>query len=335
MRDDPWKDLARPSVAESASARRVDAAAPWDFFWGRDVDGKVLLLLQHSGQAVALNRLPNLHGVEIIETPGSTNSNRGLCFRLLIEQHRDIFYSLCSDIVQAASTAPTEEDAVAVALMRAWRWHHLLRGGTDGRLSNDEQKGLIGELAVIETILLRACSPADAVRAWRGPTGAPKDFEIGMSCIEAKARRGAASPHIAISSEHQLDDEGLDALFVHVINLHAAIDGTLGESVTAVAMRVRAAIEGRDPSAAAVFEGLLLSAGFRWADDYSEDRWERGAVHVFQVGVGFPRVRAQELPSGVSRVRYTVGLHECEPYEIKLDTLVAYLATPKEPGSGT
>lgn len=60
------------------------------------------------------------------------------------------------------------------------------------RLSAEEQKGLIGELLVLERYLIPLFGPADATSAWVGPTGSPKDFECGRTAIEAKARRGAA-----------------------------------------------------------------------------------------------------------------------------------------------
>ena len=41
-------------------------------------------------------------------------------------------------------------------------------------------------------------------------------------CIEAKARRGPAKPFVTISSEYQLDTEGTEALFLHVVELDRA-----------------------------------------------------------------------------------------------------------------
>ena len=77
---------------------------------------------------------------------------------------------------------------MAVTVSRAWRWHHLLKGGRDGRLSPDEQKGLIGELLVFEAILLEKLSPANAINCWTGPLGAPKDFEIGGVLYRVKGQ---------------------------------------------------------------------------------------------------------------------------------------------------
>ena len=71
---------------------------------------------------------------------------------------------------------------MSAALSRTWRWHHLLRGGRGTLLSPEEQKGLLGELFVLERLLLPRMDASSAVTAWRGPLGAPKDFEIAKSC---------------------------------------------------------------------------------------------------------------------------------------------------------
>jgi hypothetical protein len=199
------------------------------------------------------------------------------------------------------------------------------------RLSAEEQKGLIGELVVLETLVLPSPAISDAVSTWRGPLGAPKDFEIGRICIEAKARRGAATPYIAISSEHQLDRAGVDLLFLHVSEL-AQEQSTAKDSVTLtdVVLRTRAAVAVRDWSAVEPFEGKLAATGFRWEDDYSDVRWAEGAHHLFLVDADFPAITAASCPSGVSNVRYSLGLMECEPHRVAREAVTAALAGAKD-----
>ena len=129
-----------------------------------------------------------------------------LALKLLDSNQRDIFQTLCLDIISTAAQADSEAEAVSAALMRTWRWHHLLRVGRGTLLSPEEQKGLLGELFVLERLLLPRMDASSAVTAWRGPLGAPKDFEIARVAIEAKTRRGGATPSLSITSESQLDE---------------------------------------------------------------------------------------------------------------------------------
>jgi len=325
MSDDPWKDLTPPSSADALNARRVGAEMPWGFFWARGIDRRCLLLLRHAEDASPKLRLPHLKGIETALTDVDGDRNRTLVLRLLDSAQRDIFHRLCLDIMASAAGAETETDAVAIALARTWRWHHLLRGGGDGRLSPEEQKGLIGELLVLDQ-LLRSLSARDAVSSWRGPLGAPKDFEVGRLSVEAKARRGAATPYIAISSEHQLDVTGVDTLFLHVAELdQAQSDAPGGFTLSEIARRLHSAIGITDQLAADLFETLLSAAGFDWEDDYSDVKWIQGPDRLYRVGDGFPCITPASFPGGVLNVRYSVSLFECEPFRVPVDVLAATL----------
>lgn len=319
---DPWEDLKPPSVANAINAKRVDAECLWGFFWARSIDDRCLFVIQHDRESAPTSRLPRLQGVEVTESDGPDGVGRVLVFKLHESAHRDLFHRLCLDILSCAAGAETEKEMVHLALARTWRWHHLLRGGGDQRLTPEEQKGLIGELLVIERHLLRVLSAGDAVAAWGGPFGAPKDFEIGRICVEVKARRGGAAPFVKISSESQLDEAGLLALFLFVTDLdRAPVDSGDGLSITDIVLRVRSAIEQMDVGAVASFEDLLSAAGFRWTDDYSDTRWLEGSVRIYRVAPGFPRLAASQIPAGVSSVKYAVSLVECDPFSVDAEEI--------------
>jgi Putative PD-(D/E)XK family member, (DUF4420) len=315
MTEDPWKDLSPPSMANAINAKRVSADVPWGFFWARSVDDKCLFVIQHNVDSLPSGRLPKLKGITVTDSDGPDGDDRVLIFKLEESVHRDLFHRLCIDIVECASAASTEKEAVLLAIARTWRWHHLLRGGSDKTLTLEQQKGLMGELLVIERHLLPVMCAVDAVAAWRGPLGAPKDFEIGQICVEVKSRRGAATPLIAVSSENQLDESDLEILFLYVSDLdRAPSDSPAGASLTEVALRVREIIVGMDQGAVEAFEGLLAAAGFRWSDDYSATLWIEGTNRLYRVHGDFPRITAGQIASGVGTVRYSISLVECEPY---------------------
>lgn len=324
MSDDPWKDIAPPSGLDAVRAKRVDPGIPWNFFWGRAVDRKCLFVLAHSPEAVVPGRLPKLKGIEVTDVERAAGADRLLIFKLTDDAHRDIFERLCRDIVAGAARAQSEREAVALTIARTWRWHHLLRGGGDGRLSLEEQKGLAGELMVIERHLLTCLSPRDALDSWRGPLGSPKDFEIGRLCIEVKARRGAATPHIAISSADQLDTSGVDELFLSVVELDPAPSGASQSfTVTDVARSVRDRLVQADASLEQPLERLLLAVGFDWLDDYQDSRMIEGTRRLFRVTDGFPRISSSSLPSGISNVNYSIALQDCVPFAIDPESLIA------------
>ena len=198
--------------------------------------------------------------------------------------------------------------------MRTWRWHHLLRGGRGPLLSSEEQKGLLGELFVLERLLLPCISAPSAVRAWRGPLGSPKDFEVARVAIESKARRGGATPSISITSESQLDESGVDLLFLHVVALDEPLDdATHGVTVHDVAERIRTHLIFLAPSACGEYESRLSAAGYRAEDDYSDSSgWRARAASTWCtiVSLAFPQARYAwaSLMCGI-RYRWTPANH--------------------------
>lgn len=320
--DDPWKELVAPETTDALSARRVDASMPWGFFWARGADRRHLLLLRHDGKASPAGRLPRLKGIETTLSEQEADGSRLLALRLLDPAQRDIFHRLCLDIIASTARASSEAEAVAHALARTWRWHHLLRGGADGRLSIEEQKGLIGELLVLDELLLPVIPVIDALTAWRGPLGAPKDFEVGRVCIEAKARRGAATPHVAISSEYQLSTEGTDALYLHVAELsQAPADAPNAFCLTDVAMRLQSRIASADSVAEDLFESLVVASGFSWSDNYSDFQFVAGPSRIYGVAEGFPAITPALLTPAISHVRYSIALSDCEPFRVISDAV--------------
>ena len=280
-------------------------------------------------------RLPKLLGIEVTLSPPDQVNTRILALKLLDPNQQDIFHSLCRDIISVAAGAVSEAEAVSVALMRTWRWHHLLRGGRGALLSLEEQKGLLGELLVLERLLLPHMGALTAVTAWRGPLGSPKDFEIGRVAIEVKARRGGATPSVAITSEHQLDERGVGSLFLYVVELdEAPEDATDGLTVRYVADRVREHLYSLDPGAAGVFESLVSAAGVRPEDDYSHSQWLEGPSRVYLVTGEFPRIARSDVRPGVSYVRYTVSLDDCEPFLTSVGALTEALVEMRGPHGG-
>lgn len=313
---DPWKDIPPPLAGDLIRANRIDESTPWGFFWARSPDRRCLLVLRHSPQSAPEGRLPRLKGIEV-SLVDYRDAQKLLIFKLQEDAQKDIFHQLCLDIIGAAKAAPDERQAVALALARTWRWHHLLRGGSDVRLSREEQKGLIGELIVLQRFVLPSMPAPNALDAWRGPLDAPKDFEIGRVCIEAKARRGAAVPCVIINSMHQLDDSSCDALFLSVTDLDLAPPLQEGRTVTEYAMSARDVLLESDSSVADLFDALLNAGGFRWSDDYSDSRWVEGKSRLYHVRDDFPRICGNIVPQGVVEIHYSLSLPDCARFEVE------------------
>lgn len=314
--DTPWSGL----EAGSVDTRRVDAKGRWNFFWAVMPRADAALILQLTSLPRPMPDLPKLKNLEIrFQTlPGGPI----LYIRLKDNSQIGLFETLCRDVVAVGESAANEADALERSIGRTFRWHYLLRGGRAEVLSEDAQKGLIGEIEVLKRLIDRLGAKA-TLAAWTGPSGAPKDFELRSGCIEVKARRGASQPYVKIANEHQLSDVPNRRLWLAIVavdKVQAPHGCTLSEHVAAVTDF----LERTEPSAIRAWDLHLADAGYDSLHDYSSWRWIVSEPEFHVVSEGFPRVKTP-IPLGVSNVTYALDLSACAPFHTSWTTVASSL----------
>lgn len=300
-----WDNLSPGAI----DARRVDPAGRHDYFWvvsDRTEPGLLLRLAQETDEVKPLPKMRNLD-VAYRDTAGG----KALVLLLRDGEQRELFASLCHDIVRAGEEATDNQGALQRSVRRTLRWHHLLRGGKSDLLSIEEQRGLLGELQFLGR-LVALLDPRAAIEAWKGPAGSAKDFELDGCLVEVKARRGAAKPFVQISSEDQLADVDGCRLFLVVSSVDAAIKPN-GQSLTDHVLVLDKVFAEGDPEAYRLWEEAIIATGFQFEDDYSDRRWSIGKCVEFEVTDGFPRITTP-VAAGVSGVRYSISLDACSPF---------------------
>ena len=321
--DDPWMEIEASPEASQICARRISGAGSkaWGLYWAVDAQHHCLLILQYISAERRSYRLPRLRGLSIETSLTESGAGKRVIIRLIDGEQREVFHRFCVDIVEATGAAKSTDEAIARFLTRTWRWHRLLRSGQDGRLSDDEQKGLIGELRMIEHCLLGVIDARDAVDGWTGPLGAPKDFQFGLVGVETKARSPQRA-EVRISSADQLDSVGMNRLFLSVIEVAAAPDeSATAVTVTELATCVKDTITALDVSAFIAFQERLLATGFDWDDDYSDKHWSVGDEVLYEVVDDFPRITRSMVPAAVDDVRYTISMAGFEGFRVPVTTL--------------
>lgn len=303
--DTPWSGL----EAGKVDTRRVSASARWSWFWAVMPRADVALVLQLDDLPKPAPDLPKLRSLEIrFQTlPGGPI----LYIRLKDNAQLELFETLCRDVMAAGELAETEVEALERAIGRTFRWHYLLRGGKLEMLSEEAQKGLIGEIEVLK-LLIGTVGTRAALAAWTGPSGAPKDFELKANCIEVKARRGASQPFVKITNEHQLADVPDRRLWLAVLAVDK-VQPPHGHTLTEYVSGVTELLERTEPSAIMDWDLHQADAGFDSLHDYSAWRWIVSVPDFHAVTENFPRIAAP-VPLGVSSVSYALALSACTPF---------------------
>ncbi len=315
--ESPWHGLGKNGV----DSRRVDQFGKWNFFWAVMPKQDPALALVLSSSPAGAAKLPTLRSLET----GFAGLTGGPTFYLRLKDldQLDLFETLCRDVMHFADGAGSEDEALERLIGRTNRWHYLLRGGRGDLLTEEEQKGLIGELTVLGR-LAALVGPQAAISAWRGPTGSPKDFEMHGHCIEVKSRRAAAQPFVQISNEFQLSDVEGRRLWLCVLAVDK-VASPFGETLNDVVAEVGSILLQADPSIAADWDQCLNATGFRQEDDYGDFRWVVSAPIWHEVSDGFPRV---ELPlrQGVADLKYRIALAACEPFAVDTGVVESMLS---------
>jgi len=269
----------------------------------------IALVLQLGDLPKPTPDLPKLRNLEIrFQTlPGGPI----LYIRLKDNAQLELFETLCRDVMAAGELAETESEALERAIGRTFRWHYLLRGGKLEVLSEEAQKGLIGEIEVLK-LLIANIGAKPALTAWTGPSGAPKDFELKADCIEVKARRGASQPFVKITNEHQLADVPDRRLWLAVLAVDK-VQSPHGMTLTEYVAEVTEFLERTEPSAIMDWDLHLADVGYDVLHDYSAWRWIVSAPVFHAVAEGFPRIAAP-VPLGLSSVSYALALSACTPF---------------------
>ena len=138
-------------------------------------------------------------------------------------------------------------------------------------MSEEAQKGLIGEIEVLKLLIANLGAKA-ALAAWTGPSGAPKDFELKSDCIEVKARRGASQPFVKITNEFQLADVADRSLWLSVLAVDK-VQPPHGRTLSDYVVEVTDILEATEPSAILDWDLHLADVGYDAIHDYSPWRW--------------------------------------------------------------
>jgi hypothetical protein len=202
-------------------------------------------------------------------------------------------------------------------------WHGLFdRLSVDG-LSEEGQRGLFGELLVLERILFSALPLDRAVASWCGPDRRHQDFEVQGIAIEVKTSIAKRPTRLRIANEKQLDDGTLDRLFLAGVRLDRSGKGiSLNELVERVSDLTRS-----KPDVRIEFENKLKEAGYLKVHEpfYRENRYVVKAINLYEVGGDFPRLIEANLPPGIVDVTYCVIAENLGPFSVSPEVVATAL----------
>ena len=296
--------------------RRILPASTLDLFlgWERPTQLPVMLL-----QVPILTPLHGLDGISTsavrvgyVRLPDDPVDRRTVVVRLTEKVLLDEFCLVLDQLIRGLQVIRTPEGAIRMlaARLRAWL---LLFSPDTGRMSEEGQRGLIGELIVLEALATQSQGWAQALRAWTGPGRQDRDFNFARLLIEVKTNSAGRRDQIQVANEHQLDSgTGTPPLVLWVLTL---VPDEAGLTLPARVESIRTALL-TDAAYLLAFEEKIAAAGYSDMQFEQETPPSFGIVthRFYGVSEDFPHLRPTELRSGVLNVSYTVDLKECSRF---------------------
>ncbi len=289
-----WDELAQIApVARQYRSRIISADAPLEIRAGmRAIDNAPCLMLQTTLPPDALFELGGMRLNTVPDTSGPL-----LVLSLEDAGRRDLFATICADVVAAASQ-PDQNAALAQFLARLDAWRQFLRDRRDG-LSRMETVGLIGELLILERLIE---ADRDCLASWQAPLDGLHDFQRDGHALEVKTGLGPASA-IMISRLDQLDTAVVRRLNLLHVRL---IESPTGRSLRDIIAALNTALP--DEVRRSRFENLLLRRGLLPGDDVARSmpRVQLRTIDAYAVADGFPRLVRSGLPIAITEATYTL-----------------------------
>lgn len=313
-----WKDLeaAETPDGEGYVKRRLRPELALNIFVAiaRPVSRRCLLLQVPVTEIRSLPRFAGTRGIQSKVITQQLGAEAFIELSLIDHRFDGFFDHLLDDLLEALPPGVPASDATGLVLARLVRWQTFLRSRPDG-LGSEEQRGLYGELWLLDAHLVPGRGP-QAVSGWTGPARDAQDFRYDRLAIEVKTCIAGPDQHLRVSSERQLDDTGVDRLFLYHLSLdvRAGVTSTLPLLVAHLRGRL-----GGGPWSDS-FEDRLAAAGYADADaeQYEQTSYTSREENLFRVEGGFPRLTEDVLPAGVGDVQYSITVSSCRPYSVAL-----------------
>ncbi|MDF2855806.1 MAG: hypothetical protein K0Q87_1657 [Neobacillus sp.] len=233
-------------------------------------------------------------------------------FDLLESTAKQVFYSFCSDLVNAVDGITDEKKALVYLKNRFHIWKSLFKKSSTV-ISAEQIKGLYGELYFLDTILAGKYGINDAIRSWSGTDGMAKDFSKDLNWFEIKSV-SVSSVSVKISSVSQLSSEVPGHLIIikleSMSQMFANGKSSIGEMFQSILKKIDMD-EMRE-----LFLSKIQTYGISLTDDCCSEKFNVVSLHSYLVDNEFPRLLEGDIKyKEICKVSYELIINSLERFK--------------------
>lgn len=287
------------------------------------ITGQHLYIMSVSND-LAVPELKNYRfkGVEIYILPVEAENKNELYIYLLDHDLNDIFSLFIQNILEDIESIFSESEAIKTTLNVVSKWKKLFDKINSNGLSLEQQKGLIGELLFIDTLLYNDIPFVKIFNSWTGPELDDQDFIFGTMGTEIKFT-SSKNPSLKITSERQLDNQNLSNLFLTLYTTVETMNN--GFSLNSLVYQIRRKIE-CDLDALNLFNKKLIIIGYHEADSENYNKlYSLVKCYYFNISSEFPKITKSQLALGIYNTSYSIELSCLDKFQVDFAKILAQI----------
>ncbi len=325
--DEIWKELEENNsicLKNGIQKFLLTPDAPIDIYLGLKYPEKnrTLIFRTTNNHIYKPENFPNLKYFDVVveRLPSDPPEYGAIKLILRDKDYKDIFSVLSDDIIFSVKKTKNKKEAIDAFYSRLYRWVNFLEKFGFFGLSKESARGLFGELWFLSNYLIKTGYPK-SIESWTGPKGTPQDFQFPGSAVEVKTSIMKQPQKIRISNELQLDDKGLDNLFL--FHLSVIERNQSGDTLPSIIKQIRDTLE-RNIQNTSCFDQMLFESGYldEYAEHYALIGYTIRNQTFFKIAEGFPRIIESDLPEGVGDLRYSVNVANCSNFIITAESFI-------------
>jgi len=264
---------------------------------------------------INISTFDNMRELKVMLLVDTTFANsRLLVIELLHPNSRDIFASLCENLIQSVILLNTEQRIIRTVINQLEKWKTLFEKNNSTGLTPAEQQGLYGELHFLQRMLSNPdMNFSDVLLFWVGVDKALRDFQGNGWAVEVKTTSTNNPQRVIINGERQLDETLLENLFL--FHFSVEVSNSNGQTLCQKVTIIREMLN-NDIPVLSIFNAKLFEAGYIDQHEllYQGRFYRVRNENYYKIENNFPRIKENELRRGVSDVKYSIIPAMCDEY---------------------
>lgn len=296
-----WSGLSENPVTIGFRSLRISADCICELYLGISKEGKRCLILTWSD-----NKRLDFKGIQKENLSIEYFREKNLIVLELIDNdYHDLFDDLVLSMYHGIKGIANIDEYSNYFIQAFYRWSEFFEDKKSNMLSEDEIKGIMGELLVLKLLITDSDRPEInfLLKAWTGLYDKGNDFELENKNLEVKTK-SPTEIDVRISSEFQLEvsqGKGLELIVVSLIS-----DFTVGIHIGDLILEIKKLVQESSGDNAILWKAL--SQKNITAKNVSQyDRFMFKPVNWISYNcaeVNFPKLSKSNIPEEASGLKY-------------------------------